>query len=539
MGARTIFRRLRIPAPAKRRKQSSFCLNDPATPAVNQNVTKFNGLVLLALYLCAPCALASTLQGVVLDWDTGRPLARSVLNLEAVQGGQTVSRNGLRADRSGSFAFVNLVPGTYVLTVSRAAYATQQYGQKGWNRPGTPIVIEGDRPIGVQIRLRRLSSISGTVWDENQIGVPGVPIVVYTASRPVKIAARVVTDDRGIFRAGELAPGSYLVRNAAKLLDDGVSLLPTFYPDGFALSGARLVEIDLDRPASDINFQPAQGRLFHVSGRVTGTTPATSGNIDLISDTGRVTAGYDENGVFSFDSIAPGVYELFVQTPQHQAAWQQLRLDRDREDLRLTPTKIGPSAFMLELDGVRADPRAASLFARRKDLDADGPVIPVVSNRTELAPGNWEIAVSTQPGAYPKALFPISQPINMTSASRADGWNRVVLGTQAVFLRVILSSHPASLSGRVVSSLSDAADTVPVFLETMDLDPVEPPQIRNTRTNAMGQYRFDGLPPGRYRAFSSYDVDPSNRGSIELARPKPVSLRESESGAQDLELVVH
>jgi hypothetical protein len=230
---------------------------------------------------------------------------------------------------------------------------------------------------------------------------------------------------------------------------------------------------------------------------------------------------------------------LFVQNPQHQAAWQQLRLDRDREDLRLTLAKIGPSSFMVELDGARADPRATSLFARRKDLDADGPVIPLVSNRTELAPGYWEIAVSTQPGVYPKAVFPISQPINVTPASRADGWNRVVLGTQAILLRVILSSHPASLSGRVVSTLSDAAVTVPVFLETLDLDPAEPPQIRNTRTDAMGQYRFAGLPPGRYRAFSSYDVDPSNRGSIELARPKPVSLRESESGAQDLELVVH
>jgi hypothetical protein len=502
-------------------------------------VTKFWGRAAALLFLCAPACPASTLQGVVLDWDTGRPLARTILNLEAIQGGQTVSRNGLRADRNGSFTFINLVAGTYVLTASRGAYATQQYGQKGWNRPGAPIVVDGDRPVQIQIRLRRLTSISGTVWDENQIGVPAVPIVVYTASRPVKIAARVVTDDRGIYRAGELPPGSYVVRNAAKLLDDGVSLVPTFYHEGFALNGARLIDIDLDRPAFDINFQPAQGRLFHVNGRVTGPGTMTSGNIDLISDTGRVTASYDENGVFSFDSVAPGSHELFVQNAQHQAAWQPIRLDRDRDDVRLTLTAIRPSFFMLETDGTRADPRAASLFARRKDLDADGPVIPFTANKTELAPGNWEIAVSTQPGSYPKALFPISQPINLSPESRADGWNRVVLGTFPVTLRVILSSHPSSLSGRVVSTLSDAAGSAPVFLETLDLDPAEPPQIRHTRTNAIGQYRFDGLPPGRYRAFSSYDVDPSNRGSIEQARPKVISLRESENGTQDLELVAH
>jgi protocatechuate 3,4-dioxygenase beta subunit len=369
--------------------------------------------------------------------------------------------------------------------------------------------------------------------------VPAVPIVVYTASHPVKIVARVVTDDRGIYRAGELPPGSYIVRNAAKLLDDGVSLVPTFYPEGFALNGARLIDIDLDHPAFDINFQPAQGRLFHVNGRVTGPGPLQSGNIDLISDTGRVTAAYDENGVFSFDAVAPGTYELFVQNAQHQAAWQPIRLDRDRDDVRLTLTAIRPSSFMVEADGARADPRAASLYARRKDLDADGPVIPLTSNRTELAPGNWEIAVSTQPASYAKGLFPINQPINLSPNSRADGWNRAVVGTLPVVLRVILSSHPSSVRGRVVSSLSDAAGSAPVFLETLDLDPSEPPQIRHTRTNTMGEYRFDGLPPGRYRAFSSYDVDPSNRGSIEQARPKVISLRESENGAQDLELVAH
>jgi protocatechuate 3,4-dioxygenase beta subunit len=513
-------------------------LHDRTAFSVNYCVARFLA-IFTAIFLTAIDARAATLQGVVVDWDTGRPLARTVLNLEAIQGGQTVSRNALRADRYGVFTFKAIAPGIYLLTASRTAFATQQYGQKGWNRPGTPLLIEGDQPIGIQIRLRRLASITGTVWDENQVGVPGVPIVIYTATRPVKIAARVVTDDRGIYRAGELVPGSYIVRNAAKLLDDGVSVLPTFYPDGFSLGGARLVEVDLDRSVTDINFQPAQGRLFHISGHVVSSTRSsgTSGTIDLISDTGRVSAGYDENGAFSFDSVAPGVYELFVQNAQHQAAWHTLRVDRDRGDVRLTLVPLRPSWFNVERDGIRADTATVSLFARRKDLDADGPVIPFISNRTELAPGNWEVAVSTPPDTYPKAVFPYNEPVNVTPNSRADGWNRLNQPGQFLYLRVVLSSHTASLNGRVVSSLNDAAALVPVFLETLDLDPSEAPQIRNTRTDQLGQYRFAGLPPGRYRVFSSYEVDPSNRSSIESTRPKIISLRDSANAAQDLELV--
>jgi Carboxypeptidase regulatory-like domain len=490
---------------------------------------------LLNLALLNWALSAATLQGVVVDWDTGRPLARTVLNLEALQGGQSVGRNALRADRYGAFTFAGLTPGNYLLTASRTAFATHQYGQRAWNRPGTPILIEGDKPLGVQIRLRRLASITGTVWDENQVGMPGVPVVIYTAARPVKIAARVVTDDRGVYRAGELVPGQYVVRSAAKLLDDGVSVVPTFYPDGFSLAEARLVEVDLDRSAFDINFQAAQGMLHRISGRV-ATPPRTSGTIELISDTGRVSAQFDESGAFSFDSVAPGVYELFAQNTLHQAAWQIVRLDRERSDLRLNPETIRPSSFLVERDGTRVDPNSVSLFARRKDLDADGPVIPFQSGRTELAPGEWEIAVSTQQDAFPAAVFPVDQPVRITPNNRADGWNRIAQPGGSLMLRVLISSHPASLNGRVISSLSDTSPLAPVFLETLDLDPADAPQIRSTRTDHLGQYRFAGLPPGRYRVFCSYDVDPSSRSSIEQARPKMITLRDSANATQDLEL---
>jgi len=487
---------------------------------------------LLAVCLAAIPLHAAYLQCFVVDWDTGRPLARTTITVEGVQGGQSLSRSSLRTDRAGSGMLGPLTDGAYIITISRQAFATQQYGQTGWNRPGVPLMVQGDSPVAIQIKLRRLPSVSGTVWDENQVGIPNAPVVVYSATRPVKLVSKAVTDDRGMYRIGELVPGTYVVRNAAKQFDDALSIVPTFYPDGNLLTQARIIDIDLDHSAQDINFSPAQGRLFHVTGRVM-TSPQASGTVDLISDLGRTTSGYDESGNFSFEGVAPGTYELFAQT-QRQAGWARILVDRDQE-ARLEMYPLQAARFSVsEKEGNKVDPKSVSLFARRKDLDADGPVIPLVNGRTLLAPGNWEIAVSAATNYYPTAVLPSA---NAAPVGRADGWNPLAVATYPT-IRVVVSSHPASLHGHVVFSANNPAPEVPVFLETLDLDPNEPPQVRTTRTDQNGNYRFAGLPPGRYRVVSSYDADPTSRASIEAAHPQLVSLRESSDESQDLEIVI-
>jgi hypothetical protein len=338
-----------------------------------------------------------------------------------------------------------------------------------------------------------------------------------------------------MFRAGELSPGTYVVRNGAKQFDDSLSIVPTFFPDGNVLSQARIVEIDLERSATDVNFQPAQGRLLRVSGRAGGPSRGMTGAVDLISDTGRTSGGFDENGNFVFEGVAPGTYDLFAQTGRY-AGWMRLLVDRNTENLRLDLNSVEPIRFSVsERANTQIDVRSVALFARRKDLDGDGPVVPLVNNRTSLTPGNWEIAVSTAPNLYPSAVYFMQQPIAVSPTSRADGWTPVQI-RYPDYLKVVVSLHPAGLHGRVAASLSDVAANAPVFLETIDLDPNEPPQVRTTRTDQNGNYRFTGLPPGRYRVASSYDLDPTSRTSMDSAHPAVISLRESADENQDLVL---
>src|ERR1039458_2829908 len=137
---------------------------------------------LLFAALCCSAAHAAVIRGVVLDRSTGRPLARSLVTLRPVEGvgGKPQS---VRADRTGQFAF-SVSTGMYLLRASRDGFAPFQYGQKEWKSAGKPMSVEQDGSLYLDIRLRRYAAISGTVLDENEIGIPDQQAIAFTASNP-------------------------------------------------------------------------------------------------------------------------------------------------------------------------------------------------------------------------------------------------------------------------------------------------------------------------------------------------------------------
>src|ERR1019366_3999389 len=152
---------------------------------------------LLFAALCCAAAHAAVIRGVVLDRSTGRPLARSLVTLRPVEGvgGKPQS---VRADRTGQFAF-SVSAGMYLLRASRDGFAPFQYGQKEWKSAGKPMSVEQDGSLYLDIRLRRYAAISGTVLDENEIGIPDQKAIAYPATQPLRITATATTDDRGIY----------------------------------------------------------------------------------------------------------------------------------------------------------------------------------------------------------------------------------------------------------------------------------------------------------------------------------------------------
>jgi hypothetical protein len=488
---------------------------------------------LLLAVLCLSAAQAGVIGGVVLDRATGRPLARSLVSLRPVEGTGNKPQSA-RANRNGHFQFT-VGAGMYLLRASRSGFAPFQYGQKDWKSAGKPVAIEQDGSLYLDIRLRRYAAISGTVMDENEIGIADHKVIAYPATQPLEIAATATTDDRGIYRIHGLDPGTYFVRCAAKQLEDNSGLLPTFHKETMAVDQAITVDVDLDQQADDIDIRPLPGKLFKVSGEVV-VHPSVPVKVTLISDVGRMQVQTVKT--FVFDQLAPGNYELIAEADDLNGRgklghFREMPVDSDQEiQVQLNPWR-DTEFRMQDENGNSLDPGTARISARRKDLDGGGhaEVLKLTNGRAALGPGRWEMSV-----APPAGYYAVTIGGSGLASGRADGWTEVLLRDFGA-ITIKLSTRPASVHGLVSGSGHDPAAGAPVYLETFDPETHKRlADLRTTRTDLRGQYRFTGLAPGAYRVLSTFEYEKPDVETMEAAGARLLNLAEATDTAQDLDL---
>src|SRR5581483_3381974 len=124
---------------------------------------------------------AAVIRGTVFENQTGRPLARTTVTLEPVPGTAGEGSSG-RTNNYGVFEFSGLASGAYFVTAARPGFAPAQYGQKRWKASGLPVVVEGGGSANLVIRLQRLGAITGSVLDENEVGLRDHDVVAYRAA---------------------------------------------------------------------------------------------------------------------------------------------------------------------------------------------------------------------------------------------------------------------------------------------------------------------------------------------------------------------
>lgn len=491
--------------------------------------------VLLAL--ASGMVHAAVIRGTVIENQTGRPLARTEIALEPVPGTPGEGSSG-RTNTYGAFEFSGLASGSYLITASRAGFAPVQYGQKHWKAPGVPVVVETSGAANLIIRLPRLGAITGSVLDENEVGLADHDVVAYRAARPLQVAGRARTDDRGRYRLSGLEPGRYFVRTAARQFEDA-GYLPTFHRDTLRADEAAGVEVELDRDTPDINLHPIGGRLVTLSGQV---VPPAAINVSLVSDTGAENTMSDALGNFRFRPAAPGRYELYAQSAADpktgvQAAYQPLLLDRDRSDIRLTLRPLPQVHFVFQdLEGKPVDYHAVRVLARRKDLSGTGrtQMLELSADRLAFLPGRWDLALEA-PGYFVSRLSgPRLPPPGM---ARADGWNELLINGNIDPVQFVLSAKPGSVRGTVLRGGRAPAAGAPVYLEAFD--PAAHrllKEVQVTRADTHGQYHFDDLAPGSYVVVSSFDLDPPDSAS-DIHGAKTLKVEESREVVQDLDLL--
>jgi hypothetical protein len=163
-----------------------------------------------------PTTGSGTISGVVLDSTTRRPIAGAlVAGFIPISGVAPPPR--VVTDDQGRFVITDLPAGTIRVSTTHPEFVIGTDPDTG-TFSSTQITLNEQQWIpDVTLHLHRPSAIGGTVYDEHGDPVVGVPvrvlrlITIGTSTYPVR-ALSGETDDRGMYRAGGLPPGEYIVQ---------------------------------------------------------------------------------------------------------------------------------------------------------------------------------------------------------------------------------------------------------------------------------------------------------------------------------------
>jgi hypothetical protein len=316
-----------------------------------------------------------SISGVVIDGTTKAPLPGVVVYLGPPQHGPPGAPLRQLTDAKGRFIFRGLPAHSgYFINASKFGYFDGHYGRGSSGALGARIALtDGQWFSDANLTMWRPAAINGRVID--QLGEPVVGIYVRVLTK-ILVAGReqlaagpvATTDDRGVYRIANLAPGRYvvqvpsvqatlptvvqtvplkpgmppppdptttlptleIVRGSRLALGTYATPLPpengrtsayppTFYPGATSFSSATVFELSHgeDRTGIDVRLDPVP--TFIVAGRLDGPPEALANlllrlmpaGLEGLGDGSEVaTALAGADGAFTFLSVPAGTYTL-------------------------------------------------------------------------------------------------------------------------------------------------------------------------------------------------------------------------------------
>jgi hypothetical protein len=323
------------------------------------------------------------LVGQVIDAESGRPLSQAVVWLggpPTPAGPVTqVVPTRILTGSDGRFVFRGLAPGSYTVSANRNGYLPGSSGQRQPQAVARPIAMPANGRIGdVVVRMWKAASLSGRVSDESGELLVRVRVGVFRKGiaggrQTFSAVQQLVTDDRGMYRAGRLSPGEYLVAMTAPVvafpsamrnevsppggrggnsprtasmgdflvrLDPGIptpppiadgrfrTYPPTFHPGTPSALQASVVRLRAGEDFGGVDIQLHPTGMAAVRGQIVGPDLMFSPELQLVradSETvvvgmpGAITSASAE-GPFVFPSVPDGGYTLRVVGVAQSAA---------------------------------------------------------------------------------------------------------------------------------------------------------------------------------------------------------------------------
>jgi uncharacterized protein (DUF2141 family) len=408
------------------------------------------------------------------------------------------------------------------------------------------------------------------------------------------------TDDKGRFRFYGLPPGEYVIRGTGNSSTNGeirltteaeieaatraaaavtrsgpaplapaaqtppvprVVYAATYAPGATDLEGAQRFRVGLGQEILDVDITVTLARTGAASGVAIGPDgePQANALVSVVNTRTRsvwISPGGvrpDASGRFRLAGLPEGDYALIGRAPESGAAQGAMLLfaetpftmtGEDIADLQLSFQRgvtvsgraevIGAgniAGLRLGLTPIGAIPGSAAAPSA-ESVEADGAFV-----FKGVAPGRYRI---TTPGVTGLTL----RAAMLGDVDTLDGSFEVAPRQDVNGIRVVMTSQPTSLTGKLIDALGRPAPEYAVIVFSTDRAHWTSAPRRMTglvKLDSAGGYRITGLPPGTYHLSAVTDAEPS-----ELADPAfleqlaaaslTITLKEGETKVQDLKL---
>ncbi|MCU1237124.1 MAG: hypothetical protein JWP63_5091 [Candidatus Solibacter sp.] len=524
----------------------------------------------------APDTLCS-LSGTVINAVTSEPVRRALIAIRRVDGspGTTMTirvTNAVSTDAAGRFALNGIEPGTYRLSADHNGFIPAQYGARGPNRAGTPIVLAGgQKSANLIVGMYPHGVISGRVLDEEGEPVAAAEIQVsrlqYMQGRKQLVrSGGATTNDLGEYRVFGLAPGRYFVNatyrpdpvaiDAANSAGEGV-YVPTYFPRTADPAAAAPLDLTAGAQLRNMEITLARVRTVTVKGRVqseiTTATPLPGeplirANLNVILSTNNPLGAGGGNGrgapvgpdgSFEFRNVVPGTYlAVAIASTPGKAYSARLPLvvgTANIEGLSLAIHAPVAIAGQVKIDGESADslskfriglqPWEASnaVFGPMPDV----PLRPDGSFQIpDLSAEHYRLNFYGLPdGFYVKSIRSSSVDVQLAGLDLSAG--------APAPIAIVLSPN----AGQVTGTVLDPKTQKPVSAVTVIAVPQEKERreresfYKTAATDQSGHFTFKNLTPGDYKVFCWEDVpfgswmDPEFLSAHD-SKGEPVAVRE-------------
>lgn len=499
-----------------------------------------------ALLLCAVFCVAQTpakessasVSGRVTMGAKGAPGITVVATLSSsFFDNKTVAKT--TTDEDGNYKLTGLAAGRFTIMPMAKAFVVAT--GSAYKQPGQAVnVAEGETVTKIDFALVRGGVVTGRITDAEGHPIIGERVsVVLKDSNPDAGAQmsmlggpRNQTDDRGVYRAYGLGPGSYKVSVGQAAAGGAVSVLglggtqyvKTFYPGVQEESRATIIEIKEATEVSNVDITVGKsGSGFSVSGRV---IDADSGqpvpNVYIghssVNDANQRIGGMnftgnqsDANGKFRLEGLRPGHYAVFtLAVGQESSTYSEPALfDVSESDVTGIEIKVRRGATISGVAAVEnnSDPAVAAVlqtvqlyaYVETKGVAAPsfarGQIGPDGSfHFAGLAPGKARIGVQGFP-TPPKGLTLVRTELD--GLEQPEGIE-VTAGAQISGVRLLFAYGTGSIRGevKIVGGVLPDGTMLQVSIRSAPGDSRR--FTRSLETDARFHFVGENIPPGNY-----------------------------------------